>query len=161
MKDITAEDAEKYGIQNKHSILDNGEKRFRQYCSKDNTAYIRAEGLENGYWQRSHFHKSIREIYIVQKGPILLAQYINNKVKIQKFNESGIFIIEPNIPHNIYMYPHAVLHTVKYGKVEEYDWVSFDLLDEKIKEMPKSKLERYLKKDANKSTVKSVKRIIK
>lgn len=152
MQDITVEDAEKYGIQNKHSILDTGEKRFRQYCSKDNTAYIRAEGQEKGYWQRSHLHKSIREIYIVQKGPILLAQYINNKVKIKKFYESGIFIIEPDIPHNIYMYPHAVLHTVKYGDVKEYDWVPFELLDEKIREISRSKWEKILKKDASRSS---------
>ena len=157
MIDITAEDAEKYGIQNKHSILDTGEKRFRQYCSKDNTAYIRAEGKDEGYWQRSHLHKSIKEIYIVQKGPILLAQYINNKVKIKKFDESGIFIIEPNIPHNIYMYPHAVLHTVKYGEVKEYDWVPFELLDEKIREISSSKVEKIMKKDASKSWLRSIK----
>lgn len=157
MKDITAEDAEKFGIENKHSILENGEKRFRQYCSKDNTAYIRAEGQEKGYWQNSHFHKSIKEIYIVQKGKVLLAQYINNKMKIKKFDECGIFIVEPNIPHNIYMYPHTVLHTVKYGEVKEYDWVPFELLDEKIKEISSSKLEKIFRKNASKSSLKSIK----
>ena len=52
--------------------MDNGEKRFRQICIKDKTAYIRAEGGKVGYWQNSHYHKTIREIYIVQKGSILL-----------------------------------------------------------------------------------------
>ena len=156
MQDINAKDAEKYGIQNKHCILENGEKRFRQFCSTDNTAYIRAEGPNRGYWQKSHYHKSIKEIYIVQKGPILLAQYINNKVKIKKFEESGIFIVEPNVPHNIYMYPHAVLHTVKYGEVEEYDWIPFEVLDEKLKEMSRSKFEKILKKDASKFKLKKI-----
>lgn len=154
MQDITVKDAEKYGIQNKHSLLKTGEKRFRQFCATDNTAYIRAEGPNKGYWQRSHYHKTVREIYIVQKGTILLAEYINNKVRIRKFEEGGIFVVEPNVPHNVYMCPNVVSHTVKFGESEEYDWLPFELLDEKIKEISKSKLEKLLKKRANKSTLK-------
>lgn len=129
MQDISIEDAIRYGIENKHSIMDNGEKRFRQICSKDKTAYIRTEGCEKGYWQKSHYHKSIRELYIVQKGTILFAQYINNKVEISKISENDICKTEPNIPHNIYMYPNTILHTVKYGEVKEYDWNAFEQLD--------------------------------
>lgn len=44
MEDISMRDAKKLGIKYEHSIMDNGEKRFRQLCLKDNTAYIRAEG---------------------------------------------------------------------------------------------------------------------
>lgn len=141
MTDISIGDAKKFGIENKHSIMENGEKRFRQICLKDKTAYIRAEGKEIGYWQKSHYHKSIKEIYIVQKGQILLAKYIDNKMEINKFYEGGVFKIEPNIPHNIYMYPNAVLHTVKYGEVKEYDWEPFELLDEKIREKSITELE--------------------
>lgn len=134
MQDISIEEAIKFGIENKHSIMENGEKRFRQICSKDKTAYIRTEGSEIGYWQKSHYHTSIREIYIVQKGTILFAQYINNKVEINKISENGICKTEPNIPHNVYMYPNTVLHTVKYGEVKEYDWKSFEQLDDILKD---------------------------
>ena len=119
MEDISVEEAEKYGIKNKHSILDSGERRFRQICLKDNSAYIRAEGNEVGYWQISHYHKYAREIYIIQKGAVIVA----------------IYVIEPGIPHNVYMYPNTVSHTVKFGESDEYDWERFELLDEKIKEM--------------------------
>ena len=135
MEDISIEEAEKYGIKNKHSILDTGEIRFRQICLKDNSAYIRAEGGKKGYWQRAHYHKYSREIYIIQTGAVIVAQYINNEVKINRYKEGDVFIIEPTIPHNIYMYPNTVSHTVKFGESDEYDWERFELLDEKIKEM--------------------------
>lgn len=129
MQDISVEEAINYGIENKHSIMDTGEKRFRQICSKDKTAYIRTEGGEKGYWQNSHYHTSIREIYIVQKGEILFAQYKNNKLLINKLKENDICKTEPNVPHNVYMYPNTVIHTVKYGEVKEYDWKPFGELD--------------------------------
>ena len=135
MEDISIEEAEKHGIKNKHSILDTGEIRFRQICLKDNSAYIRAEGGEKGYWQIAHYHKYSREIYIIQKGAVIVAEYIKNKVKIKKFKEGDVFIIEPKIPHNIYMYPNTVSHTVKFGKSDEYDWERCESLDEKIKKM--------------------------
>ena len=135
MEDISIEEAEKYGIKNKHSILDTGEVRFRQICLKDNSAYIRAEGGKMGYWQRSHYHKYAREIYIIQKGAVIVAEDVKNKVKIKKYKEGDVFIIEPNVAHNIYMYPNTVSHTVKFGKSDEYDWVRSEDLDEKIKKM--------------------------
>lgn len=145
IKDISIGDANKSGIKNQHSIMDNGEKRFRQICLKDRTAYIRAEGGPIGYWQNSHYHKSIREIYIVQKGSILLAQYINGKIQINKIEKDGIFNVSPNVPHNIYMYPNTVLHTVKYGEVEEYDWQEFEKLDKILKKKTIKELKKYIK----------------
>ncbi len=124
--------------------MDNGEKRFRQICIKDKTAYIRAEGGKVGYWQNSHYHKTIREIYIVQKGSILLAQYLNGKVKINKIEQDGIFNVRPNVPHNVYMYPNTVLHTVKYGEVEEYDWQEFKRLDNLLKKKTIKELKKYI-----------------
>lgn len=126
-------DEVKYGMKNKHTIMSNGEKRFRQICMKDKTSYIRAEGADKGYWQNSHYHKSVREIYIVQKGSILLAQYIDGKVFFKKLNEDETYIVPPNIPHNVYMYPNTITHTVKYGEVEEDDWEGFEKLDNILK----------------------------
>ena len=93
MEDITIADAEKSGIICKHSILNSGEKRFRQICLKDNSAYIRAEGKEVGYWQNSHFHKFSREFYIIQNGAVLVATYINNNVIIHLFSYSSVISI--------------------------------------------------------------------
>lgn len=135
MEEITIEEAKKYGIQNQHSIMENGEKRFRLICERDKTGYIRAESGENGYWQKSHYHDSVKELYIVQNGTILLIQYINNELKINKLTEGEIFKIEPKIPHNVYMYPNTVSHTVKYGQIEEFDWKPFSKLDEMLKDI--------------------------
>ena len=124
--------------------MENGEKRFRQICLKDKTAYIRAEGGNVGYWQNSHYHKSIREVYIVQKGMILLAQYIEGNTKINRVEKGKIFNVEANVPHNVYMYPNTVLHTVKYGEVEEYDWQEFKELDNILKNKTMEELEKYI-----------------
>lgn len=129
MQEIILLDEIKYGMKNKHTVMNNGEKRYRQICMKDKTAYIRAEGGDKGYWQKSHYHKYVKEIYIVQKGSILLAQYIDGEVHINKVDEDETFIVFPNTPHNIYMYPNTITHTVKYGEGEEYDWEAFEKLD--------------------------------
>ena len=60
----------------------------------------------------------------------------------EKYNEYDVFKIEPKIPHNIYMYPNAVLHTVKYGKVREYDWEPFEKLDEILNSKPIEEIEK-------------------
>ncbi len=133
MKEITIEEARKYGIQSQHSIMENGEKRFRLMCERDKTGYIRGEGGKKGYWQNSHYHKTIRELYIVQKGKILFAQYKNNKLEINEVNENEMCKAEPNIPHNVYMYPNTVTHTIKYGEIEEADWIPFEKLDDMLK----------------------------
>ena len=129
MQETILLDETKCGMKNKHTIMETGERRFRQICMKDKTSYIRAEGGSNGYWQKSHYHKYANEIYIVQKGSILLAEYIDGRVKINKISESETFKVSPKVPHNVYMYPNTITHTVKYGKSEEDDWESFATLD--------------------------------
>lgn len=130
MKELNIEEVEKHGIESKHTIMDTGEKRFRQICTKDKTAYIRTESGIKGYWQNSHYHTSIRELYIVQKGKILFAQYKNNQLEITALNENDIIKTEPSIPHNVYMYPDTVTHTVKYGEINDYDWIACKDLDD-------------------------------
>ena len=75
MQEIILLDETKYGMKNKHTIMATGEKRYRQICMKDKTAYIRAEGLNKGYWQKSHYHKYAKEIplaMIFRKGDYFL-----------------------------------------------------------------------------------------
>ena len=135
MQNITVDEAKKYGIQNKHSLMDNDEKRFRQICLKDNTSYIRTESGIKGYWQKSHYHKYAKEIYIIQKGKILFAQYKQNKIEIKELNEGEFINTEPNTPHNVYMYPNTVTHTVKYGINKESDWIPYEILDKELDEL--------------------------
>lgn len=130
MQELSTKIAEEYGIETKHSIMENGEKRFRLVCLKDNSSYNRAESGEKSYWQNSHYHTSIRELYIVQKGEVLFAQQINGKLTIKKFKENEVFQSEPNVPHNVYMYQNAVIHTVKFGAIGEPDWIPCEELDE-------------------------------
>ncbi len=134
MRDISIESARQYGIENKHSIMDNGERRFRQVCLKDKTSYIRAESGDKGYWQNSHYHRTIKELYIIQKGSILLAKYAHGKLEIKKVNEDEYFVIGPNTPHNIYMFPNTITHTIKYGKINDNDWIPYEELDNVIKQ---------------------------
>jgi len=141
MNDITIGKAEEAGIINKHSIMENGEKRFRQLCTKDNTAYIRTEGVDVGYWQKSHYHSSSNEVYIVQKGKMIFVQYINDKLEAKVLLENDICKTKHNIPHNIYMYPNTVLHTVKYGNIKESDWIPFEKLDDILKNKTINELE--------------------
>lgn len=75
---------------------------------------------------------------------ILLAQYIEGNTKINRVEKGKIFNVEPNVPHNVYMYPNTVLHTVKYGEVEEYDWQEFKELDNILKNKTMEELKKYI-----------------
>ena len=123
---------EKYGIYTKHNIMENGEKRFR-LIGNDGSSYIRTESSSNGGWQKSHYHTLIKELYLVQKGEIIFAQLINNKINIKKYIKNEFFISKPMIPHNIYMFPDSILHTIKYGDCLKSDWIPSQELDEMIK----------------------------
>lgn len=116
MKDINSAEAEKkYKIFTRHHEMDNGERRFR-LIKDDGTAYCRTETGGSSFWQQeSHYHESIKETYIVQKGWIACVQMSDEKCKIQIFKEDEIFTVEPDVAHNIYMAKGAVIHTVKHG----------------------------------------------
>ena len=69
---------------------------------------------------------------------------IEGNTKINRVEKGKIFNVEPNVPHNVYMYPNTVLHTVKYGEVEEYDWQEFKELDNILKNKTMEELEKYI-----------------
>lgn len=134
MKKISIRKARKYGLKMNSSLMENGEKRFRLICTKDKTAYGRTEGGKKGYWQNSHYHKNMSELYVVQNGKILFAKYRDNQLEIIEVDQNGICTAEPNVPHNVYMYPDTVIHTIKYGETEDYDWIPFEKLDNILSE---------------------------
>ena len=70
---------------------------------------------------------------MVQKGTIIFVELINNKVNIKKYEEGEFFISQPMVPHNIYMFPNTILHTIKFGDCSKSDWHENKELDEIIK----------------------------
>jgi len=112
---ISTEEAEKkYGITCPHGKMDNGELRFR-LIKNDGTAYIRTVSTKDSGWQQAHYHKKVKETYIVQKGWIGYAELNNNTMVLKIYIKDECFTTHPNIIHNIYMPKNSVIHTVKHG----------------------------------------------
>src|SRR5208282_5779789 len=126
---IDAESARAMGIWTEHSQMPNGEFRFRLKHS-DGTAYIRTEAILSHGWQKSHFHKLVRETYIVQQGRIALAELIDNTLRLRIYETGGLFTTEPYVSHNIYMFAGSIIHTVKHGPGgHQDDWFANPDLD--------------------------------
>ena len=115
-----AEAAER-GIFTGHSEMPNGEVRFR-LRSRDGTAYIRTEAVtapisETEGWQSSHLHKAVQETYIVQTGRMALVEIVEpGQVRTRIFSAGGIVTTQPGVAHNVFLFPGAVIHTVKHGE---------------------------------------------
>ena len=131
MKDIKNDELINYGIDIKCNVMNNGEKRFR-LVSVDGSSYIRTEATSNGGWQKSHYHTTINELYLVQKGTILFVELINDKTNITKYSEGEFCVVQPMIPHNVYLFPNTITHTIKFGNCLNPDWNECKELDEII-----------------------------
>jgi hypothetical protein len=130
-RDIEPDEARARGVWIEHSEMLNGEFRFR-LKHRDGTAYSRTEAAENSGWQNSHFHRSIRETYIVQRGRMALAELVDGTLKMRIFGPGEICTTEPNISHNVYLYRDSVIHTVKHGEGgSTVDWQANPSLDER------------------------------
>ncbi len=125
---LSAEDVAKHGIVMSHELMDNGELRFRLKAS-DGTGYIRTEAGKNGQWQSSHFHKTTREIYIVQRSWMCMAIYDNGKLTLRIYHEGEYTEVEPMTAHNVFLPEGAITHTVKFGNADAEDWRFFPELD--------------------------------
>jgi len=113
--EISCADArEKHGVTSEHSLMPNGELRFRLLKS-DGTAYIRTESPPKGDWQNSHYHNKVKETYIVQTGWIGYAELVDEKPRLRIYREGESFTTKPSVIHNVYMPAGAVIHTVKHG----------------------------------------------
>lgn len=115
-----------HGICTKHGCMHtNGELRFRLNSSIDGSSYIRTQtSLESGGWQTEHFHRRMRETYIVEKGWIGYSELADARPRFQKFTEGELFTTSPNVVHNIFMPPETVIHTVKHNGGVAKDWQS-------------------------------------
>ena len=132
MKQINDSQLEQYGIHTNHSMMDNGERRFR-LAGADGSCYIRTEASADSGWQNSHYHTRLSEICIVQEGWVVYAELIDGKVVANKYTAGETYLIRPMIPHNSYMAPHSILHTVKFGDCTDPDWIASPELDSLVK----------------------------
>ena len=142
MAKITDDIAEAdYGITSHHEAMENGELRFR-LRSADGSAYIRTVAGTDGAWQNSHFHKSVKETYIVQKGWMAFASQIDGKLSIAIVQTGEEFTTEPFVTHNVYLPAGAVIHTVKHGATNENDWFSDIEFDKATKHLSEEEIMR-------------------
>jgi hypothetical protein len=121
MREISAAQASRdFGITTKHHEMDNGERRFR-LLKNDGTAYIRTEAIASSGWQNSHFHKAVRETYIVQTGWVAFAELISSELVIRVLEPGDVVTTQPMVVHNVYLSGDAVIHTVKHGLAQGED----------------------------------------
>lgn len=126
---ISAKQAEALGITSRHERMDNGELRFR-LCASDGSSYIRTEtGAESG-WQNSHLHRHVHELNVVQRGAMVVAEDRPEGLTVLVVRAGDSYLCPRNLPHNCYILPDSVVHTVKYGSsLPAVDWVACPRLD--------------------------------
>lgn len=127
MREISDQEAKKRGISAVHHEMENGEMRFR-LVSDSGSSYILTKSPANTGWQNSHVHCVKREYYIVEKGSMYIAMLTDGKLQIQKLCENDSILIPAGVAHNALMSSDAIVHTVKFGTVDE-DWNSCPELD--------------------------------
>jgi oxalate decarboxylase/phosphoglucose isomerase-like protein (cupin superfamily) len=97
-------------------LMTNGEYRHKLTHRYDESAYIRTESGEQGAWQNSHYHKGVRETYIVQSGWMAFAVVgISGKYHVDIYRPSELITSSLLQHHNVYLPAGAVIHTVKHG----------------------------------------------
>lgn len=133
MKEILDAELARYGIHTQHSIMDNGERRFR-LSGRDGSCYIRAEAAQEGGWQNSHLHTRLSELCVVQTGWVVYAELHHGQVTAARYRAGESWIIRPMVAHNTYMSPGSVQHTVKFGDCSDPDWIPSPELDLLIRE---------------------------
>lgn len=126
-----------HGISTLHETMENGERRFRlKHVS--GSAYIRTEAGPTSGWQSSHYHKHIRETYVVEQAWMVFAELRSGEMLLTLLNPGEIVTTEPGVVHNVYLPPNAVIHTVKHGqgqgddRLTDGDAAAFDLVTQSI-----------------------------
>lgn len=139
-----APDPNLFGLESKHSVMPNGELRFR-LVRKTGAGYVLTLSTEGG-WQNGHSHANAMEIYVLERGRALLATADNSdRLLISALKLTVPKIVLPGTPHNLFLGPDAVLHTLKIS-VEGFeegdpDWIPDPRLDEPTKGLSAKRLE--------------------
>lgn len=145
-RDIGPEEARTKGVSTEHNEMPSGERRFR-LKHDDGTAYSRTEAPAIGDWQKSHYHRSVRETYIVQRGRMALAELVEETLKLRVFGPNEICTTKPNVSHNVFLYGNSVIHSVKHGDGgDRTDWHASPSLDEKTLHLDEAEIMRMVGK---------------
>lgn len=126
---ISPKQAEALGITTRHERMDNGELRFR-LCASDGSSYIRTEVDAESGWQNSHLHRRVHELNVVQQGAMVVAEERQEGLSVLVIQAGESYLCPLDLPHNCYLLPGSVVHTVKYGSaLPAADWVACPRLD--------------------------------
>lgn len=123
-------EAEALGVTTLHEEMDNGELRFRLRFG-DGSSYIRTQAaLQNSGWQNSHLHRHVHELNVIQQGAMVVVEEREGELSVRVIRTGEFYLCPQNVPHNSYMAPGTVAHTVKYGQdLPQADWVACPHLD--------------------------------
>lgn len=116
-----------------NELMPNGEKRFRIKWSDMSGVNI-TNSSNSPNWQNAHYHKSCKELYVVQKGKIIIALLKNDNVEYKELKSGETITIDPLISHNVYMFENSMTYVIKFGEISENDWYA----DEKLDKISKS-----------------------
>ena len=96
--------------------MPNGEIRHR-LMHEDGSGYIRTEAGPDGAWQNAHYHRGVRETYIVQKEWMAFATLMEDgSFEVHIYFPGEVISSELDQHHNVYLPAYAVIHTVKHGE---------------------------------------------
>lgn len=139
-KSLTGNDARDRGIEARHEQMENGELRFR-LMARDGSGYIRTIGPPEGGWQNSHYHDSVMETYIIQKGWVAFVELVDDCLLWRRLEEGDVHTTRAKIAHNVYVPAGIVMHTVKHGASEvNNDWFASADLDGRTKHLSEQEI---------------------
>ena len=126
---LTDQQAKELGVTTRHERMDNGELRFR-LCVSDGSSYIRTEASGQSGWQNSHLHRYVHELNVIQQGTMLVVEERNGDLVPRVLRTGDFYLCPLNVPHNSYLLPGTVAHTVKYGQaLPDVAWGAWPKLD--------------------------------
>lgn len=139
MEKISAEMAGEQGISAQHTLMDNGERRYRLVAS-DGSSYIRTEASVGSGWQNSHYHKSLLETYIVQSEWQAFVELDGEEIRVWIMRPGDVYTTRPGVSHNAYLPAGAITHVVKHSGQGDADWISDPLLDARTKHLTEAQV---------------------
>ena len=143
---LSPREAEDLGVSTLHEEMDNGELRFRLRAA-DGSSYIRTQAAQQSGWQNSHLHRHVHELNVIQQGAMAVVEEHEGKLSFRVIRAGEFYLCPLNVPHNSYMAPGTVAHTVKYGlNLPQTDWVACPHLDEVCRALDP---EALLKQESN------------